>query len=41
VVAVDEGDEGLWESKECSIAAATGRISSGEVRERDMEADSG
>jgi hypothetical protein len=40
VVAVDEVDEGLWESEERSIASVTNQMSSGEVRERDMETDS-
>jgi hypothetical protein len=38
-VAVDAVDEGLWESEECSITSAIALVSSGEVRERDMEAD--
>ena len=40
-MAVDEVDEGLSESEEHSIASANDRMSSGEVREQDMETDSG
>jgi hypothetical protein len=39
VFALDELDEGFWESEERSISSATDRMSSGEARERDMELD--
>jgi hypothetical protein len=35
----DRVNEGFWESEECSIASANDRMSSGEVRERDVVTD--